>query len=60
RVLTIKPGITGMAQVSGRADLDFDEEVRLDTWYIENWSPWLDLAILLKTPFVVFSRKGAS
>jgi exopolysaccharide biosynthesis polyprenyl glycosylphosphotransferase len=60
RVLTIKPGITGMAQVSGRADLTFDEEVRLDTYYIENWSPWLDLAILLRTPLVVLAHKGAS
>lgn len=60
RVLTVKPGITGMAQVSGRADLTFDEEVRLDTFYIENWSPWLDLAILLRTPLVVLARKGAS
>jgi len=59
RVLTIKPGITGLAQVSGRADLNFDEEVKLDTFYIENWSPWLDLAILLKTPLVVLARKGA-
>jgi exopolysaccharide biosynthesis polyprenyl glycosylphosphotransferase len=59
RVLTVKPGITGLAQVSGRADLTFDEEVKLDTYYIENWSPWLDLAILMKTPFVVLSRKGA-
>jgi len=53
RVLDIKPGITGMAQISGRSDLDFDEEVKLDTYYIENWSIWLDLQILLKTPKVV-------
>jgi exopolysaccharide biosynthesis polyprenyl glycosylphosphotransferase len=59
RVLTIKPGITGMAQVSGRADLTFDEEVRLDMFYIENWNPWLDLVILLKTPLVVLFKKGA-
>ncbi|MFA6503498.1 MAG: sugar transferase [Patescibacteria group bacterium] len=58
-VLTIKPGITGMAQISGRSDLIFDEEARLDTWYIENWSPMLDLYILLKTPFAVLQRKGA-
>ncbi|PJC24690.1 undecaprenyl-phosphate glucose phosphotransferase, partial [Candidatus Uhrbacteria bacterium CG_4_9_14_0_2_um_filter_41_50] len=56
---TIKPGITGMAQVGGRADLDFDEEVTLDMYYIQNWSPWLDLVILLKTPFVVLFRRGA-
>lgn len=59
KVLTIKPGITGLAQISGRADLDFDEEVRLDTYYIEHWSPWMDLYILLKTPVVVIFRKGA-
>jgi exopolysaccharide biosynthesis polyprenyl glycosylphosphotransferase len=59
RVLAIKPGITGMAQISGRSDLDFDDEVRLDTWYIENWSPLLDLYILLKTPYVVIRKKGA-
>jgi exopolysaccharide biosynthesis polyprenyl glycosylphosphotransferase len=59
RVLAIKPGITGLAQISGRADLNFDDEVRLDTWYIEHWNPGLDLYILLKTPFVVLARKGA-
>lgn len=48
-VLTIKPGITGLAQISGRSDLDFEEEVRLDTYYIENWSLWLDIKIILKT-----------
>jgi exopolysaccharide biosynthesis polyprenyl glycosylphosphotransferase len=60
RVLTVKPGMTGMAQVSGRASLDFLDEVALDMHYIENWSPWLDLIILLKTPWAVLSRKGAS
>lgn len=59
RVLTIKPGITGMAQTHGRAGLDFEDEVRLDMYYIENWSPWLDLVILLKTPFAVIFRTGA-
>ncbi|MBD3270703.1 exopolysaccharide biosynthesis polyprenyl glycosylphosphotransferase [Candidatus Peregrinibacteria bacterium] len=44
-VLTLKPGITGMAQVSGRSDLDFNQEVQLDTFYIENWSLWLDIKI---------------
>jgi lipopolysaccharide/colanic/teichoic acid biosynthesis glycosyltransferase len=55
-VLTIKPGITGMAQVSGRSDLDFEREVKLDTYYIENWSLLLDLKILIKTILVVFKR----
>ncbi|MFH0776850.1 MAG: sugar transferase [Patescibacteria group bacterium] len=53
RVLEIKPGITGLGQISGRSDLDFEEEVALDTWYIENWSIWLDLKILWKTIGVV-------
>jgi exopolysaccharide biosynthesis polyprenyl glycosylphosphotransferase len=59
KVLSIKPGITGMAQISGRANLAFQDEVRLDTYYIEHWSPWLDLWILLKTPMVVLGKKGA-
>ncbi|MFH1838551.1 MAG: sugar transferase [Candidatus Kuenenbacteria bacterium] len=57
RLFDIKPGITGMAQVSGRSDLDFEEEVRLDTYYIENWSLLLDLKILLKTPLAIFKRR---
>lgn len=60
KVLTVKPGITGLAQISGRADLEFEEEVRLDMRYIEHWTPLLDLSILLKTPFVVLARRGAS
>ncbi|RMD51741.1 sugar transferase [Candidatus Parcubacteria bacterium] len=59
QVLTIKPGITGLAQVSGRADLDFDEEVALDMHYIQNWNPWLDFIILAKTPIAVLFKKGA-
>lgn len=60
RVLDIKPGITGLAQISGRSDLSFDDEVKLDTYYIENWSLWLDLQILLKTPKVVLFPKRAA
>jgi exopolysaccharide biosynthesis polyprenyl glycosylphosphotransferase len=59
RVLTIKPGVTGLAQISGRSDLTWEEEARLDIWYIENWSPLLDLYILLKTPFAVIQKTGA-
>ncbi|MBI5621875.1 sugar transferase [Candidatus Falkowbacteria bacterium] len=57
-VLAIKPGITGLAQISGRSDLDFDEEVKLDTYYIENWSLLLDLWILIRTPFAVITRRS--
>lgn len=58
--LAIKPGITGMWQVSGRSDItDFEEVVRLDKEYIENWSFGLDVKILIKTVLAVFKRDGA-
>ncbi|BFD24962.1 MAG: sugar transferase [Candidatus Parcubacteria bacterium] len=59
KTLTIKPGITGLAQVSGRSDLLFEEEVKLDVYYIENWTLMLDFAILLKTPAAVFKKRQA-
>ncbi|MBI4022765.1 sugar transferase [Candidatus Berkelbacteria bacterium] len=60
KLFTIKPGITGLAQISGRSDLNFDDEARLDISYIENWSLWQDLKILLRTPLVLLrSRKAA-
>lgn len=60
KLLSIKPGITGMAQTSGRSDLTFEDEVRLDTYYIENWSPRLDFQILSKTPWVVLTMRSAA
>ena len=59
RVFAVKPGITGLAQISGRSDLPFNEEVRLDLQYIEEWSPWLDVWILWRTVFVVLKGEGA-
>lgn len=60
RRLSSTPGITGLWQVSGRNEIrDFDEVVRLDVEYIENWSLWLDFKIILKTVKVVFARRGA-
>jgi len=59
RRYNVLPGMTGLWQVAGRSDLTFDDLVRLDFYYIENWSIWLDMSILLKTPFAVFKRKGA-
>lgn len=59
QLMTVKPGITGLAQISGRSDLEFSEEVRLDMYYIENWSFFLDWTILLKTPAVVLGMKSA-
>ena len=58
--MSIKPGITGMWQASGRSDItDFEEVVRLDTQYIENWSIGLDLRILLKTVTSVLKSEGS-
>ncbi|MBU0897813.1 sugar transferase, partial [Patescibacteria group bacterium] len=57
KVLSIKPGITGLAQISGRSDLSFEDEVKLDSYYIENWSLLFDIAILFKTPFAVLKRR---
>lgn len=59
RRLGVKPGITGLWQVSGRSDLSFDEWVRLDAYYIEHWSLWLDFVIFLKTIWVVIKGRGA-
>jgi len=57
RLLTIKPGVSGMAQISGRSDLDFENEYKLDLYYIENWSMLLDIIICLKTIGVLFSKR---
>ncbi len=59
RRYNVLPGMTGLWQVSGRSDLTFDDLVRLDFYYLENWSIWLDVTILFKTPLVVFGRRGA-
>jgi exopolysaccharide biosynthesis polyprenyl glycosylphosphotransferase len=55
----VLPGMVGLPQVSGRSDLTFDEVIRLDLYYIENWSPLLDLKVLLRTVPVVLSGRGA-
>lgn len=57
RALSIKPGITGLAQISGRSDLSFPDEARLDIFYIENWSLWMDIEILFKTFFVLLKKR---
>ncbi|MGA7828354.1 MAG: sugar transferase [Geobacteraceae bacterium] len=59
RLLQVKPGITGLWQVTGRSVTTFDEMVRLDLKYIQEWSLWLDFKILLLTPFTVIRGKGA-
>ncbi len=62
RRLEVKPGLTGWAQVNGRASLPWDKRIELDVWYVEHRSTWLDLRILARTPFVLFhgTYKGES
>lgn len=59
RRLLIKPGVTGLWQVSGRAELPWNEAVRLDLYYVENWSVWLDVLLILKTIRAVLLPRGA-
>ena len=58
-ILSVTPGLSGMWQVSGRSDTNYEERINLDTYYIQNWSVWLDLWILTKTVGVVLRGKGA-
>ncbi|GAC1387382.1 MAG: sugar transferase [Candidatus Saccharimonadales bacterium] len=58
-ILSVKSGLTGLAQVSGRRDISFDERRKLDMYYVQNWTFWFDLVILLKTIRVVLSGEGA-
>lgn len=59
KVFALKPGISGLSQVSGRSDLSFEDEMRLDVLYIEKWSLGLDIIIFLKTPFILFKKRKA-
>jgi exopolysaccharide biosynthesis polyprenyl glycosylphosphotransferase len=59
RRLLVKPGMTGLGQVSGRSELSWDETVRLDLYYVDNWSPSLDILILFRTVRAVLARRGA-
>ena len=59
RRLLVKPGLTGLWQVSGRSDLSWDESVRLDLYYVENWSLGFDFAIIARTVSAVLRRRGA-
>lgn len=59
KVLSVKPGITGFWQVSGRSEVNFDKRIAMDAAYIDNMSLWLDLKIIFKTPVVMLSGQGA-
>ncbi|RDI96247.1 undecaprenyl-phosphate galactose phosphotransferase WbaP [Meiothermus sp. QL-1] len=58
-ILSVKPGVTGLWQVSGRNELTFEERLQIDVYYVRNWSIWLDLYILARTVWVVLTGKGA-
>lgn len=55
----VRPGITGLWQVSGRSDVDYAERVRMDSWYVHNWSVWIDMMLLWRTVRAVLKRSGA-
>jgi undecaprenyl-phosphate galactose phosphotransferase len=57
-VLTV-PGITGMWQVSGRSEINFKGRLEMDSWYVKNWSVWIDMVYIVKTVKAVLLRKGA-
>lgn len=56
---SVKPGITGLWQVSGRSDTTYEERVRMDVWYVQNWSVWLDISLLWRTFTSVVKQEGA-
>ncbi|MBO4533060.1 MAG: undecaprenyl-phosphate galactose phosphotransferase WbaP [Treponema sp.] len=58
-VLSVSPGLSGMWQTSGRSDTEYEERISLDSYYIQNWSIWLDIWILIKTVWVVLKGRGA-
>ena len=58
-ILSVKPGLSGMWQISGRSDTGYEERITLDSYYIQNWSVWLDIWIIIKTVWVVVKGKGA-
>ena len=57
-ILSVKSGLTGLAQVSGRRDIDFEERRKLDIYYVQNWTFWFDIVILFKTIRTVIYGSG--
>ena len=55
----VRPGITGWWQVHGRNDVSYDDRVQMDSWYVRNWSLWLDIELLVKTLDAVLAKRGA-
>lgn len=57
-ILSVKSGLTGLAQISGRNDISFEERRKLDMYYVQNWSIWMDLQIMIRTVFTIISGRG--
>jgi len=58
-ILSVKTGLTGLAVISGRRDIPFEERRKLDLYYVQNWSFWGDIVILVKTAWVILFHRGA-
>jgi lipopolysaccharide/colanic/teichoic acid biosynthesis glycosyltransferase len=58
--LQVRPGLTGLWQISGRNDVDYERRVSLDTWYVRNWTLWSDILILFRTLLIVPSRSSGA
>ena len=58
-ILSVKSGLTGLAQISGRRDISFEERRKLDMYYVQNWSIWMDLQIIIRTIFTVITGRGS-
>jgi lipopolysaccharide/colanic/teichoic acid biosynthesis glycosyltransferase len=58
-ILSVKSGLTGLAQISGRRDINFEERRKLDVYYVQNWSFWFDISILIRTIRTVLTGSGA-
>ena len=56
----VLPGVTGWAQIHGRNDLNWDKRLAMDVWYVDHWTPWLDLVIILRTVLTVLRREGVT
>jgi lipopolysaccharide/colanic/teichoic acid biosynthesis glycosyltransferase len=59
RIFSVKPGLTGLWQISGRSDTNYMERISYDTYYLQSWSVWLDLWIIYRTPGIVIWGRGA-
>ncbi|MCF0247920.1 MAG: sugar transferase, partial [Synergistes sp.] len=58
-IMMVKPGITGLWQTGGRNEINFHDRLQMESWYVRNWSVWIDIVLLFRTVKVVLKGKGA-